>query len=407
MQAMNTPAPQGFNLRALAIPAYGPALFFGAAEGALLPIIPQAAHARGAGLALAAFVAMLIGLGSWVFNVPAGILVGRIGERWSLLGAGCVGMIGCAIALIPHVGALMIGMFVLGLASSVYLLARQKYLTEAVPIEYRARALSLLGGVNRIGVFIGPVVGAVVIGWWGSEAVFGLSVAFLLVAAACAASMADIDSGPGARAQHVPTAQIARQYTRVFLTVGVGVLLVQGVRAIRQVVIPLWCAHIGLDAQESSIVYAVSGGVDMLVFYPAGKVMDLKGRGWVAVPAMAIMGLSLLAMPLAHAFASVTLVSCVLGFGNGIGSGMVMTLGADFSPDAGRATFLGLWRQLGDTGATLGPLVLSGVTAVAGLAPAVLVSAIFGFCAAAILGVWPARLEREGWGVSSRSTTPA
>ena len=388
----------GFDLKAIAIPAYGPALFFGAAEGVLFPVIPASAHGRGAGIALAAFVAMLLGLGSWAFNVPAGIMVSKMGERRALLIAGVVGALGALLALIPSLIALMAGMFILGLASAVYLLARQKYLTEAVPMSFRARALSLLGGVNRIGVFVGPMVGSFVIGRWGTASAFWLAVVFLTLATACSAPMADLESGQTSEATRVSTRTIARRHAPVFRTVGVGILLVQGVRAIRQVVIPLWCAHIGLDAQQTSVIYALSCLVDMLVFYPAGKVMDVRGRAYVAVPAMTIMGACLLAMPLTHTPWMVGVVSCVLGFGNGIGSGMVMTLGADFSPDAGRATFLGLWRQLGDTGATLGPLMLSGLTALVGLAPAVLVSAGFGVGAAAILGVWPARLQAQGWG---------
>ena len=47
-------------------------------------------------------------------------------------------------------------MLLLGAASSVYTLARQSYLTEIVPPEMRARALSTLGGTLRIGMFTGP-----------------------------------------------------------------------------------------------------------------------------------------------------------------------------------------------------------------------------------------------------------
>ena len=79
---------------------------------------------------------------------------------------------------------------------------------------------------------------------------------------------------------------------------------------------------------------------------------------------------------------------------------MVMTLGADFSPDVGRAPFLGLWRQLSDTGSTIGPLALSGMTALAGLSAAVVVNAIFGVLAAAMLAYWPAKLMRAGWGAA-------
>lgn len=397
---MNAPASHGFDLRKLAVPAYGPALFFGAAEGALLPVIPELSTNRGASLALAAFVAMLIGLGSFVFNVPAGALTERFGERTALIGAGLVGILGCGIALIPHLAALMAGLFILGLSQSVYLLARQKYLTEAVAPQFRARALSLLAGVMRVGVFVGPLIGAFAVSRWGAASAVWCAVIFLIVATGCAAVMADLEteSTPGASHARVKTAQIAREHAHVLCTVGTGILLVQAVRAIRQVIIPLWCAHCGLDAHESSLIYAISAGVDMLVFYPAGKIMDVRGRAWVAVPAMTIMGVALAVMPLTQSFAAVLASSCLLGFGNGIGSGMVMTLGADFSPAIGRATFLGLWRQLGDTGATLGPLALSAATALVGLAPAVVGSAVIGFAAAAMLGYWPARLERQGWG---------
>src|SRR4030095_2264517 len=83
-------------------------------------------------------------------------------------------------------------------------------------------------------------------------------------------------------------------HAKIFLTVGVGALLVAAVRASRPAVIPLWAEGIGLDAATTSLIYGLAGGIDMLVFYPAGKVMDRKGRAWVAVPSMLIMGTALM-----------------------------------------------------------------------------------------------------------------
>jgi hypothetical protein len=81
-----------------------------------------------------------------------------------------------------------------------------------------------------------------------------------------------------------------------------------------------------------------------------------------------------------------------MGFGNGIGSGIVMTLGADISPAIGRPTFLGIWRELADAGSGVGPLILSAVTALAGLGPGIIVSGIVGLAAAAAMWIWtPAR----------------
>ena len=84
----------------------------------------------------------------------------------------------------------------------------------------------------------------------------------------------------------------------VLRTLGLGVFVVGAVRASRQVVIPLWGDHIGLDATTTSLVFGIAGAVDMLLFYPAGKVMDLYGRVWVAVPSLLVMGVAHLLLPL-------------------------------------------------------------------------------------------------------------
>src|SRR6185312_8420202 len=102
--------------------------------------------------------------------------------------------------------------------------------------------------------------------------------------------------------------------------------LLSAIRQTRQVVIPLWAAHTGLSATANSVIYGVAGAVDALTFYPAGKVMDLYGRRWVAVPCVIIMGVSFVLMPLTHAAVTLALTAMIMGFGNGIGSGIVMTL---------------------------------------------------------------------------------
>jgi MFS family permease len=188
---------------------------------------------------------------------------------------------------------------------------------------------------------------------------------------------------------------VGSSHAKIFLTVGIGALLVAAVRASRQAVIPLWAEGIGLDAATTSLIYGLAGGIDMLVFYPAGKVMDRKGRAWVAVPSMLIMGLAMLLTPLTHNALTLLLASLLIGFGNGIGSGMIMTLGADYSPVAGRAHFLGLWRLMSDIGSTGGPALLSAVTALVSLAAGIGCTALLGFAAAAVLWHWIPRTPRH------------
>jgi MFS family permease len=185
-----------------------------------------------------------------------------------------------------------------------------------------------------------------------------------------------------------PLRAMLRERRHVFVTLGVGVMLVSAVRATRQAVIPLWADHLALAPSVASLIYGLAGGIDMLVFYPAGKLMDRKGRRWVAVPSMVIMGVALLLTPLTQGATTLLLAAALIGFGNGIGSGMVMTLGADHSPRAGRAHFLGLWRLMSDIGSSCGPALLSSLAALLSLGSGIALTGLLAFAAAAQLAYW-------------------
>ena len=150
-----------FSLRKIAVPAFGPSFLFGLGEGAILPVIALTVRQLGGSVALAALMVTLIGIGSLVTNIPASMITTRYGERWAIVGAGAWGALGMALCVLaPNLVAFGVGVFMVGMASAVFGLARQSYLTETVPFRYRARALSTLGGVMRIGLFLGPFVAA-------------------------------------------------------------------------------------------------------------------------------------------------------------------------------------------------------------------------------------------------------
>jgi MFS family permease len=389
------------------VAAYAPATLFGLAQGSMLPVIVRSALDRGASTSVAALITALIGIGSIVTNIPSGILATRLGERKAMLIASAIMVVALAFCLID-VGRgtwpLVVygfGTLLIGSASSVFQLARQSYLTDMVPPFMRARALSTLGGVARIGAFIGPFMGAGAMQLWGLPGAYDVSLGAIVISSLIVFRVPDLEVTKEHQeaAAGVTTWGILKEYKRLFLTLGSGVFLLSAIRQTRQVVIPLWASHIGLSATDASIIYGIAGGIDALTFYPAGKVMDLHGRRSVAVPSVVIMGLAFMVLPLTNGVLSVTLVSMVIGFGNGIGSGIVMTLAADTSPAIGRPTFLGLWRELADGGVGIGPLVLSGVTALAGLGAGIVVSGAVGFGAALAMWLWIPR----GAGVKHRT----
>ena len=403
-----------FSLKKIAIPAYGPTLLFGIVEGAIYPVIALSARNLGASIAEAGLIVALTGIGSLLNNIPASLLTARFGERLSMTGAALFTIIAlmlCVSASSPLM--LGIGIFMIGMAQAVFLLARQTYLTDAVPISMRARALSTLGGVMRIGLFIGPFISAALMQVMGLDGAYWLAAIAAAASGALAFTLPDLESrrnmqnapgrsGPKA-ANPAPVAEdataappprrasiasVLREHSRSFLTLGTGCLLVAALRACRQLVIPLWAAYIMLDAATISIVYGAMGAIDMLLFYPAGKIMDKYGRQWVAFPSMIIMGISLLLMPMAQTLWTFALVTMLLGLGNGIGSGLIMTVGADCSPANARPQFLGLWRLMTDIGACGGPLAVSAIAGAASLATGITTIGAAGFVAAAIFWKW-------------------
>ncbi len=165
-------------------------------------------------------------------------------------------------------------------------------------------------------------------------------------------------------------------------------LLVSAVRATRQVVIPLWGQFLGLSPATIAVVFGVSGAVDMLLFYPAGRAMDRWGRVAAAVPSMSLLALGHVLVPFTHSTGTLLAVGVLMGLGNGASSGLVMTLGADLAPPADRARFLGIWRLLADSGAGAGPLLLAGITAAASLGVGIGAFGAVGVLTAVLMGRW-------------------
>jgi len=390
-----------FSLRRHAVAIFGPSLLFGLGEGAILPVIALSARELGASVPTAALIVALIGVGSLLCNIPASMLTMARGERWAIIAASL--WCAAAMALCAWTRQLWVfasGCFLVGAAQAVFSLARQSYLTEAVAPQFRARAMSTLGGMMRIGMFIGPFVGAAAIHRTGLAGAYGVGVVVLLLSSLLAARLPDLEAPQAAGTALVGEAaapapgwrSTLRDHRHVFVTVGVGVLLVSAVRASRQAVIPLWADHLGLQASVTSLIYGLAAGVEMLVFYPAGKVMDHKGRRHVAVPSMLIMGAALLLTPLSGGATGLLIAAAVIGFGNGIGSGLIMTLGADHSPRVGRARFLGLWRLMSDIGAACGPALLSLLAAALSLGAGIAVTGLIAGAAAWQLAHWIPRV---------------
>ncbi|MFB9309341.1 MFS family permease [Agromyces hippuratus] len=422
---MTDSAPR-FSWRGVILPVYLPTLVFSLGEGAMIPIVPLVATERGASLALAGLIAAMLMVGELAGDLPAGWLVARIGERNAMIGAAMLAVIGVLIAIVsPTLPALAIGVFLLGLATAVFGLARHAFLTSYVPVRTRARALSTLGGVFRAGWAVGPFAAAAIIASTGSsesvfwvlvvacfavigvlvllpdpERVFGAArLAREASAASAAATTTDASGAPltageaEAAAESSPSVfRAIRENRGVLARIGTGVGLLAAVRVSRTVVLPLWSVSIGMPAEQAALVIGISGTIDFALFYASGQIMDRFGRLWSAIPGLLGMAAGHIALAFTHDLPSnavwFTVIAIWLGLANGVTSGIIMTLGADLAPKQNPAPFLGAFRMIGDTGGAGAPLMIAAVTSIASIMAANVAVGVLGLVGAAMLWRW-------------------
>ena len=396
-----------FRLRSIAWAAYGPSVVISVGHGAVMPVLALRARDLGADVGQAALVVGLLGVGMLLASLPAGALIARIGEKRALLLAGLLDAAAMgAAALTDSVAGLGLAVVVSGMAWTTFLISRQGFMIEAVPPAYRARALSALGGTYRIGVFIGPLLGAALIGWTGLAAVFWMALGLSLVAAAMATLMPDLGSEGRAEqhaAGHLSVWSVLVEHRRTLLTLGSAVVVIGASRSVRNGLLPLWAESVGISAATTSLIFALAALVDIVFFYPGGWVMDRFGRAVVAVPVVLSVAVASLLLPLTSGAAGVAGVMVLIAVGNGLGSGIVMTLGADTAPRRGRSQYLGGWRLCGDVRNSGGPLLVSAVASVAPLATACLVVGTLGLLGTVWVGYWTAALDQSRRTTDGRS----
>jgi MFS family permease len=355
---------------------YLPSMLFGIGQGAVTPVVVITSRELGSSLSTASLVVAMMAIGKIVGDIPAGALAERLGERLAMFVASILTV--CALLVCAFAQSLFFfacGVVVLGAGSAVWGLARHAYLAEVMPPHLRGRALSTLGGTQRIGLFIGPLLGAASIGPLGLRGAYWVHIAAAVVATATLFLVADAPRHSN-RAQTRPpdrTTAVVRAHLPVLRTLGIGALMISAVRGSRQVIIPLWADHLHLAPATTSVIFGLASAMDVLLFYPSGLAMDRFGRRPLIVASMVGLGIAHAALPFASDAVSLAGAACLMGLGNGLSAGANMTVGADASPAVGRAAFLGAWRLLSDVGTGLGPLAVGSLTAATALGPAALV----------------------------------
>lgn len=355
-------------MRELVLPVFVPSLIFSAGENVLLPLIPAGAEKLGADLAAASLVAGMIMLGTLIADLPAAKFVAKLGERRGMILASLLAAAGLVVsAFATNLVVMGLGVFVVGMCASMFALARHTYMAGAVPYEVRARASSTLGGMFRAGGLIGPFIAAalLVLGdfdfiYWGAALLCALA-ALILFFAKTDEGEKDLNQN-----QH-STWHITKREWKKLSTLGLASAFLAIVRTARIVGLPLWALYLHIDAGTTTLLIGGSAVLDLALFYTSGQVMDKWGRRAAAVPTLALMGITMFLLPFTHDALGLLLVAIGMSLANGLGSGLIMTIGADLAPADARGEFLAAFRFLVDASVAITAPVLAIASATVGL----------------------------------------
>ena len=349
-------------------------------RGMLLPVVPLYLREAGLSFTTTSVVLAAVGFGAFLGGLPVGALAGRLGPERLFIAALAMtaittALFGTTTAVLALVGFRMFT----GLGGVGLRVSAQMLVNASVTSHERGRGMSLLGGGVRAAFFVGPLLGGVLVDVVGFEATFVVSGVLTLTGMVpFAAARRSRPAGQRFERPDVPLGDLLGAWRRhgvVLALAGTGAALVMTAREGRNVVVPLIGDDLGLSATAVGALVAIGTGADLLLFPVAGWLMDRFGRLYAIVPAFSLMALGLLVLGLSGSTAGAVVAGVIMGVGNGMSAGTMLTLGGDLAP-ANSGPFLATLGMMQDLGIMIGPVVVGRLADSAGLNTAAVVLAI-------------------------------
>lgn len=404
-------------LKPILWPVLAPSLLFAVGVGAILPIMVLGALSLGASASFAAAIVGIMGAVSLCATVPAGMLIDRLGDFRAMLAA----TITAVLVLTAIVAAFLwdspaslvvytLALMLFAPVSDVWSLARQAVVAEVMPPRDLAKAMTALGGSQRVGNLVGPIVGAglmLIFPLWSVFVFAGAAaIAAIIVMALPVARIPGYSETSAAATEKPRNAALAEAAVpkvgksprprlevawKPVILVGISIIALTVARSAQPVVVQLWGVEIGLQASSISLLIAFGAGLELIFMFLGAYIKDHLGRTTTLATCLTIFGSGFIVMVALPDVRGMIIAAAIMAVGNGLGAGVNMTIGADLSPAIGRARFLGIWAIFSNGGKLGGPALISLVITVASLRFGILFPGLF-----AILGaVWVSILAKQ------------
>jgi MFS family permease len=344
----------------------------------ILPAIPVLSTSYNISAGAAAQIVTAVSVGRFIGMPISGFVLDRFGARTALIAGPVTACVSAILAaFMPWFSLILIPVFLIGIADSIWVIAREIAGVDLVRPDQRGRVLSGFHGVNYLGLAFGPLLGGLLTEQIGFRAVF-------IAYAACAAmstiigwtvenprrsagntsEAANIRGwGITANAQRLRAIrdlfyQISPEYRATYMVLVLATLTSFAHRVTTQSIVPVFAsATLAMTPKEIGLLFTISGLSVFIMILPAGFIIDKVGRKWAAVPSTGIPALAFLLIPFSQSFLHLAILLSFLGMANGLSLGSLATSTYDVVPPAARGRLQAARRTVAELGGVGAPLL--------------------------------------------------
>jgi MFS family permease len=344
----------------------------------IVPAIPVLAVSFAITPGSAAQLVTALSIGRFAGMPISGFLLDHFGARAALIAGPLAACLAALLAAaMPWFSLILMAVFLIGIADSVWVIAREIAGVDLVRADQRGRVLSGFHGFNYIGLATGPLLGGFLTEQFGFRAAF-------LAYGACAASSAVIgwsveSRGDRARVESRGGAirgwsihgilrrlaglrelfrEIDPKLRPTYAVIVLATFTSFAHRVTTQSIVPIFASStLAMTPKEIGMLFTISGLSVFIMILPAGFVIDKIGRKWATVPSTGIPALAFLLIPFSESFLQLAILLCFLGIANGLSLGSLATSTYDVVPAHSRGRLQAARRTIAEVGAVSAPLV--------------------------------------------------
>lgn len=336
--------------------------------GVMSPVLADVKAEFAISVAQVALANSVFGIARLVLDVPIGLLMDRVNQRWLRLAGAAVlagGSMLCATA--PDFSMLLAGRFLNGVGAAVIQVTNLVWISRLSSEERRGRDLGIYQAVFQAGMSPSPMAGGLLANGFGWRASFWFAAVAALLGfapmvmgpqgwiAKVTAAPAKQQGGAKARGGSSDPARARRALWVANLVTLVSFFSVGG---FQNTVAPLYGSTVlGLDPGTIGTALGISLILRFFMSLAGGELSDRYGRRAVLVPGLLIIGVGTLMFNWAGDLAGFWVAMLVLSFGR-FGNNVPATVLADHADPQRWSYVMGLNRMVGDLGIVLGPVVM-------------------------------------------------